>query len=346
MKKFIVFVLLLGVLGANAFAQLTFTGNVYAGIQMEIPYGNAQDGSPQENTIYLRHRREGAPVFNLTATFNRPNAGARLDTSFQADFVGGEELSVNGVYAWVDFLNNTLRFTLGRISSPVWVAGLDPDHQWYFDKITGFRLLYDTPLPGLSVGAAFRVEGNNERQLFERAILGVTYSSPMFNTFLAYNIGSNGHLLFGFNFLGIPDLAAGIQLRAAHLATWDDPGFGGMLEIVQRFGFRITRPMELTLLAGQIFYAEPRGDFERRDAELFFTPGISYRLHPDLTASFSVEFRSADFFNYSRFITFNPMIEYQVHGGISFYAEYEFRLGKFIHETFHRISLGVNIGIF
>ena len=349
MKKLIIFTVLYCVLAASAFAQFTFTGNVYAGVQMEIPYGYNRDGNyhhgDQRNIINPYHRREGAPLFNLVGTFHRPNAGARLDASFQAGQDGGEEVTLNGVYAWFD-LREDLQVTVGRISNPLWVVGLDPDHEWYFDKITGFRFQYATPLPGLSVGAAFRVEGNTERQLFERAILGAIYSHPLFNAVFAYNIGSNGNALLGFNYFGIPDLTAGIQLRASRLASWDDPGFGGVLEIVQRLGYRILRPMDLTLLTGQIFYAEPRGDFERRDTELFFTPGVAYRLRPDLTASFSVEFRSTDLFDESRLITFNPSLMYQFGGGILLYAEYEFRLGKYIHETFHRISVGVNVSIF
>ncbi|MCL2380388.1 MAG: hypothetical protein FWC64_02205 [Treponema sp.] len=70
----------------------------------------------------------------------------------------------------------------------------------------------------------------------------------MFNAVFAYNIGSNGHALFGFNYFGIPDLTAGVQLRVAHLASWDDPGFGGMVEVVQRLGYRLTElpPFEWT----------------------------------------------------------------------------------------------------
>jgi len=341
MKKFIVFTLLFGVLTGGAFAQLSLSGGFFAGVQIEIPYD-----TDEATMVNPYHRREGAPVFNFGATFIRPNGGARLDTSFQADLAGGEAVTLNGVYGWVDFLNNDLRFTVGRISSPVWVASLDPDHEWYFDKITGFRLEYRTPLPGLTVGAAFRTEGNTVLHLFERVIFGANFLHPMFSAVLAYNLGANGHALLGFNFFGIPDLTLGVQLRAAHIATWDDPGFGGMLEIVQRAAFRVMRPLELTLLAGQILYADPGGDFERRDPELFFTPGVSYRLRPDLTASFSVEIRSADLFYRSRFITFNPGIDYQVNDRIAFYAEYELILARYVHQSFHRIGVGINIRAF
>jgi len=341
MKKFIVFALLFGVLTVNAFAELRFSGGFYAGIQIEIPYD-----TDEETTVNPYHRTEGSPVFNFVATFIRPNAGVRLDTSFQADQAGGEALRLNGVYGWVDFLDNSLRFTTGRISNPLWVASLDPDHEWYFDKITGFRLEYTTPLPGLSIGAAFRTEDNNLPQLLERVIFGANFVHPMFTAVFAYNLGSNGHALFGFNFTGFPDLTMGVQVRARHIASWDDPGFGGVLEAVQRVGFRVVRPLELTLLAGQIFYADPSGDVERRDTELFFTPGVSYRLLDNLVASFSVEIRSTDFFNDSRLITFNPGIEYQLGGTVSFYAEYKFRLAKFVHQSFHRINVGINVRAF
>jgi len=345
MKKFIVFALLFGVFAGSAFAQLTFSGDFYAGVQVEIPFDTGDEHSADDNTVYPLHRTEGFPVFNFVATFNRPNGGARLDTSFQTDLAGSESLTVNGVYGWVDFLDNTLQFTVGRMSNPRWVASLDPDHLWHFDEITGFRLEYHTPLPGLSVGAAFRTEGANVQQLFERVIFGANFAHPMFSAVFAYNVGSNGHALLGVNYFGIPDLTLGVQARAGHIVSWDTRAFGGFFETVQRAGFRVTRPMEVTLLMGQIFYAEPSGG-ERRDPELFFTPGVSYRLLPELTASFSIEFRSSDLFDRSRFITFNPAVEYQVDGPISFYAEYELVLGRYIHQSLHRISLGINVRAF
>ena len=233
MKKFIVFALLFAVLTSGVFAQFSLTGTVYAGIQMEIPY----DLNNEDETISAHHRTEGLPLFNLVATINRDNHGARLDANFRAGVPDDEAVTVYGVYGWVDFLDNTLRLTMGRISSPVWVANLDPDNVFYFDKITGFRLEYQTPLPGLSVGAAFRTEGNDTQTLFERAIFGAAYFHPMFNAVFAYNMGSNAHLLFGLNFTsipGIPDLTAGIQARVMHLASWDDPGFGGAIDLKQR----------------------------------------------------------------------------------------------------------------
>ena len=350
MKKVIVFALLFGVFTGSAFAQLTLSGSFYAGVQIDIPYAS-DEGRYRENEVQHAvnplHRREGAPVFNFAATFNRPNGGARLDTSFQADLTGDDPVTLNGIYGWVDFLNNDLRFTLGRISSPLWVASLDPDHEWYFDKITGFRLEYRTPLPGLTVGAAFRTEGGTAAQLFERIIVGANFLHPMFSAVFAYNVGANGHALLGVSFFGIPDLSLGVQLRARNIASWDHPGLGGSFEMVQRAAFRVMRPLEVSLLAGQIFYAEPRGEgFERRDAELFFTPGVSYRIRPDLTASFAVEVRSSDLFDQSRLITLNPALDYQVNDRIAFYAEYELRLARYMHQSFHRIGIGINIRAF
>ena len=345
MKKLIVFALLFGVITGSAFAQLTFSGDFHAGIQIEIPYDTNDEHSPDRNTVYPLHRTEGFPVFNFVAAFNRPIGGARLDTSFQTDLAGNEALTVNGVYGWVNFLDNTLQLTVGRMSNPRWVASLDPDHIWHFDEITGLRLEYHTPLPGLSVGAAFRTEGNDLQELFKRVIFGANFTHRTFNAVFAYNLGSNGHALFSINYFGITDLTLGVQTRIRHIASWNTRAFGGSVEVVQRAGFRVTRLMELTLLAGQIFYAEPSGG-ERRDPALFFTPGVSYRLLPDLTASFSIEVRSDDLFDRSRFITFNPAIEYNVGGPISFYAEYEFVMANYVHQSLHRISLGINIRAF
>ena len=337
MKKVIVFALLFSVLTAGAFAQLTFSGTAYVGIQLEIPYDTRED-----EIINAHHRTEGLPLFNLVATINRPNHGLRLNTNFRVD---DEAVSVEGIYGWVYFLENSLRLTMGRISSPAWIANLDPDNAFYFDKITGFRLEYDTPLPGLTVGAAFRTEGTNLEQVFKRVIFGANYIHPLFNAVFAYNMGSNAHLLFGLNFTGIPDLTAGIQARVMHLASWDDPGFGGVLELKQRVTYRIMRPLTVSLLMGQTIFAEPRGDWKRRDAELFFTPGVSYTISPGLIASFSTEFRSSDFFDRSRYITLNPSIQYML-GGAALYAEYELRLARYWHDSFHRISFGVTITVF
>ena len=334
MKKCIVFALLFSVLIGNAFAQLSFSGTAYIGVQMEIPYDTSDD-----EIINPYHRTEGTPLFNLVATINRANHGVRLDTNFRED-----EVSVEGIYGWADFLDNTLRVTMGRISSPAWIANLDPDNVFYFDAVTGFRVEYETPLPGLRVGIAFRTEGNTFEQLVQRPILGATYFHPQFNAVFAYNMGSNGHILFGFNYTGIPDLTAGIQARITHVASWDDLGFGGVLDLKQRITYRIMRPLTVSLLTGQTVFAAPRGH-DRANTAMFFTPGVSYIVNPELTASFSVEIRSFDYFNNTRFITFNPGIEYML-GGAVIYAEYELRLARYRHDSFHRISVGVTFSVF
>ena len=337
MKKFIIITLLFSIVTSGVFAQLTFSGSVYAGVQVEIPWDSDEDA-----TAGAYHRVEGVPQFNLVTTFTRANSGVRLDTTFRGDFQGEGSVTVDGIYGWADFLDNTLRLSLGRISDAVWIGNIDPDNLVYFDKVTGLRLEYATPLPGLSVGAAFRFEGSNFGQVFERVILGANFVHPMFNAVFAYNVGANGHALFGFNFTGIPDLtAAALQVRATHLASWDDPGFGGVLELKQRVGFRVLRPLTVSLFMGQTIFAEPRGDFAGRDMELFFTPGVSYIVQPGLTASFTAEFRSYDYFDRSRFITLTPGIELMLTGGTVLYAQYELVLGRYIHQSGHRIGMGL-----
>ena len=130
-----------------------------------------------------------------------------------------------------------------------------------------------------------------------------------------------------------------------HLASWDDPGFGGVLELKQRATYRVMRPLTVSLLMGQTIFAEPSGDLSRRDPELFFTPGVSYIITPELTAFFSAEFRSFDLFDRSRYITLKPSIEYML-GGAVFYAEYELRLARYKRDSFHRISFGITLSVF
>ena len=337
MKKLIVFTMLSAVLTGTAFAQLTFSGSAFAGIQIDMPYA----GSAGDEEISLNHREEGAPTFNFIAVLNRPGHGVRLDTSFSMDTQDGS-ITINGLYTWANFLDNQLRFTAGRISSPAWVTNLDPGHVWYFDKISGFRLDYTTPIPGLRVGAAFRVEETDIETFVQRAIFGVTYFHPLFNAVFAYNVGRNGRAILGFNYTGIPDLtSAGFQIRAINLVSWNDAGFGGEVEVQQKVGYRVIRPLNVSLLMGQTFFAD-----SNRDIALLFTPAVSYRVSPQLLTGFSVEFRSTDYFRDSRFITLTPSLEFSLGGPALFYAEYQLVLGRYYSQSSHRFSIGIDIRAF
>jgi len=344
MKKAMIASLLLAVLAANMSAQLTFSGDVYIGIQFDIPYGTH---TWETASINAEHPKEGSPRLNLVGTAMRENFGARFDATFQHTTSPADRFSLNGVYGWATFLDNSLRFTMGQISSAVWVSSLDRDHEFYFDAVRGFRIEYNTPIQGLSVGTAFRTNEHSFETFFKQMIFGASFIHPQFNTVIAYDLGGNANLLFGFNYTGIPDLEAGIQIMANHLASWDSAVVGGILQFNQRVGYRlrpfgVAHPLDISLVAGQTFFGA-----EGRDIDLVFTPSVSYRILPNLTGIFSTEFffTPADF-ETTRVITLNPRLEYMLRGPAFLYFGYELRLARYKVDSHHRISFGIEIRAF
>jgi len=337
-KKISIALSLFSVLAASAFAQISFSGEVHAGIQIDIPYDRTE-----AETINALHPREAEPRFNLVGTVTREHYGARFDAVFQHTVDPARHFTLNGVYAWVNFDgpfgDDSLRLTMGQISSAVWVSSLGPDHEYYFDAVRGFRVEYWTPIPGLQVGAAFRTDGHDFQSFFKQMIVGASFVHPLFNAVFAYDLGGNANLLFGLNYTGMPDLIAGAQVMANHLASWDSFPVG-MLQFNQKVGYRITRPLTVSLLTGQTFFGA--GD---RDTALFFTPSVSYSFLPDLSGTFSVEFFSADYFD-TRVITFDTRFEYMLRGPALFYLGYELRLARYKRDSHHRISFGIEIRAF
>ena len=340
MKKIFATALLISIFASGAFAQLTFSGSVYAGIQIEV-----NDG---DDVIRPHHREEGVPKFEFTATVLRDNFGARLDTTFTDT---ANPLTLNGIYGWVNFMDDSLRLTMGRMSSPKWATNLHADLPTHrLDEITGFRIDYWTPIQGLSVGIAFETtgsEGDYDLETFsEQMIIGGTFIHPMFSAVFAYDFGSNGQTIFGFNFTGIPDLTAGIQLRANNLASWNNQSmFYGELVMHQLVGYRIARPLFVYLIYGQRI---TRRDTANNSSDMGFeweiTPGVEYRFLPDLTGIFTVtldNFRQ----NPNNNLTIRTGIEYLLRGPAVFYAEYEVRLDN-METVRHTISFGLTVRTF
>ena len=171
-------------------------------------------------------------------------------------------------------------------------------------------------------------------------IFGATYVNPMFNTVIAYDMGSNAQLLFGFNFTGIDKLtSAGIQLLATNLATWDSASVGGEILINEKVGYRIMRPLTVSLLMSQTFYGT-----SGKDARLYFTPAVAYKILPTLTASLSLEIGSDDLFKNTN-MTITPCLEYALKGPALFYVQYELELVA-MKEHNHRFGFGIDVKAF
>ena len=331
MKKYIVVFLLLCILAGNSFAQLTFGGEAYAGVQIEKQYD-------QDETVSTTHRKEGAPKFNFTAAAVREDYGIKLDADFQTT----NPFTLNGIYGWVYFLDKSINLAIGKISDAKWVSNLDTDNEVFFDKISGFRVEYKTPLAGLNVGAAFPANDFDFDRFAKKIILGASYVQPLLNSVIAYDMGNNGRFLFGFNYTGIDDLtAAGIEIRAVSLATWDSrvAGFGGELTIKEKVGYRVMLPLTVSLLAGQTFYGDPDAK-----AALFFTPSATYRVLPNLSASLSLKLSSADAFKTTD-LAIKPCLEYTLKGLALLYVEYELKFTDMKHDN-HRFGFGIDVKAF
>jgi len=334
MKKPLFLILMAGVLAGSAFAQVSFSGEAHAGVQFRNPVGDGE-------TITTTHREYGAPKFDFTATVMRENYGVRLDTTFQMTDNPQDHFSLNGIYGWINFLDNSVRLTVGQMSSPAWVTRLDgrlPEHT--LDEITGFRVEYATPIDGLSVGVAFETANYGARQFAEQMIFGANFIHPLFNTVLAYDLGSNGQAIFGFGFTGIPDLTLGIQLRANNLASWDNEFMHfGALTMHQKIGYRITRPLFVYLIMGQRVFGT-----SHLDTGLEFTPGVDFRFTPDLTGIFRMTIDSPDNFSTTN-LTLRPTLEYTLRGPAIFYLEYELHLADMDSVT-HTLGFGITIRAF
>ena len=363
MKKIIITFLLFCIFIGSAFAQVTFSGDAYIGIEVEKKDGVGEEFSPM-------HRDEGMPLFNFAAIVNRENYGAKLDTIFR--YSGTNDASndfiLKGIYGWVNFFDKALTLSMGRISDAAWVANIDPRlTEYFFDEITGFRFEYKTPLEGLSVGAAFpfRAEDNTAEKLFQRIILGATYVSPLFTSVFSYDVGNNGRTLFGFNFIGIPAITAGVQLRAVDLVVWDNPLSNGQIELYEKIGYklvngfvtsdkRVMRGFEAFMIFGQRFYGR-----DEMDPFLSFAPGISYKspattnlaaavpFLSDLTASLTFEINSSDVFETTNMII-TPCFEYALKGPSVFYIQYELGIDDFsdTRKINHRFGFGIDIKAF
>jgi len=349
MKKAIIVSLLASVLAAGAFAQVSFSGEAYVGIRLTNP-PNADE------SITTDHREYGAPRFDFTVTAGQENYGARLITrATPGSFI------VRGIYGWVDFggftdAGDSLRLSMGQFADGVGVIQLDSDlPELFIPHTTGFRLAYGTPLPGLTVQAAFRTDGHDMQAFAEQMIIGATYVAPFFVANFYYDLAANVRTLFAINFPsipGVPDLSAGFKLFALNLATWDThvPGLGGQFTAYQRIGYRISWPVSVSLIASQTVFASnnPVSDY----TELMFGPGITYRNRslPNLTASFRAMLDSPDHFDTMNLVL-RPAIEKSLRGPALFYAQYDLRLPDVgssspFDRAVHTIGFGLEIRAF
>ena len=331
MKKGMIFSLLLCVLVCGAFAQLTFNGEAYVGARVDKIFN-------KDETVDLFHRKKGNPLFNFTASAVRENYGVKLDV----DFVGvANNISVNGIYGWAGFMDDALHFSIGQISDSKYISNLDPDDEVFFDQVKGFRVDYKTPIEGLNAGAAFRAEGQLMEDFFKRIILGASYIHPMGNAVVSYDMGNNHRFLFAANYTGMDDLTdAGIEIYGKNLASWESRGYTGELQFREKIGYRIMRPLTVSMLMGQKFFG-----ISDSDVQLFFRPSASYRIMPGLTGFLTLEANTPNYFDTTDFYI-TPCLEYTLKGTALIYVEYQLKLSEYKRDSYHRFGFGIDIKAF
>lgn len=327
MKRIIALSVLLGVLAGGVYAEVILGGELYTGVALDIP----ADG---DESIGVNHRKKGNTLLELTAVVNKDNFGGKLDTSFvkqPSDF-----FKLNGIYGWVYFLNKQIRLTLGDISDAVWVVTPDNNSEYFFDDVSGFRLEYKTPLPGLSVGAAFDTGDYTLEKFAKQIVFGASYVHALFNTVAAYDMGSNAQTIFGFNFTGIDRLTtAKIALKASNLALWDR---WGSIFFDEEVAYGFTDEFTVALHLGQSYYNN------RDELGLTFRPGVRYRILRPLTVFLDVEVNSQDVFKTTNLVV-NPWLEYSLGGLGLLYLEYKLTLPD-LKNPAHLIGFGLEIKAF
>jgi hypothetical protein len=347
-KKLIFGALAAGALAAaaapGAWAQVTLGGEAFVGIRIDSPYG-------EDASVTDTHREHGSPLFNLTATAAGQQHGIRLDLDFRAQGAGGD-VGLNGLYAWAAFpaMGSPVRLTMGMINDPVWIARLDPSlDEMFFDALTGARLDWNVPMvPGLNAGLAFRADGAEPQAVLERTVLGARYITADFGAVFVYDLGGNGRMLLGFDYFGIRNLDLGMKMRADFLYTFGHSMFPGTLQLYQRAGYRVTRPLRVFMIMGQRFHGT------EEYAGLEFTPGATYALTPQLTGRMSLTVSSADHFNVTD-LELRPTLEFSLGGAALIYAEYSLGVSDVFAPDWalrrstrpsHSVSFGIDIRAF
>ncbi|MCL2602000.1 MAG: hypothetical protein FWD91_04210 [Treponema sp.] len=356
MKKLASVVLILTLCVSGVFAQVTFSGSAFMGVEFQKTPTQDSDApdavSGASTAINPYHREHGLPRFDLNAAVGRDNYGARLLTRAH-----GTDFTVRGAYAWADFqgftARDSLRFSAGQFAEGQWVVRLDGDlPELDIDHVpTGFRLTYTTPLEGLSVGAVFRAEGQDAETFGKQAIFGGTFVHPVFNVVLVHNMAFNASTLFAFSipsfgFVGLYDLSFGLNMVARNWANWDstNSAYSGVLDMYQRIGYSISRPLSVSLIAQQSISGNPDDD----TIGMMFGPGVVYRpgFLPGVAASLRVMAESKDNFSTTD-LTIRPAIEKTLSGPSLCYIQYELQMPDLsMDKAVHTIGIGIEIKSF
>ncbi|MDR1212176.1 MAG: hypothetical protein LBK40_08095, partial [Spirochaetaceae bacterium] len=338
MKKVLVVFVLLAAFSAGAFAQLVLNGEFYTGLEVYIPRNYSSHETIRMNHVD-HHKPEGTTLFNVTGTYTRDSFGLKLDTDFRD--AAANFYTLNGAYGWASFFDSQIRVSMGKISDGVWVTSLE--NEYVLDELRGFRVeLKPQFIEGLNVGAAFRA-GESTAPDFDGEefgygmVLGASYITPVFNAVAAYDRSGSGTVIGGINYTGIYNLTdAGIEIRYGEFADWETIGY---FTIDEKIGYRVMRPLTVSLRAAQTVYGD-----SKKDAALLFNPEVAYRLTPTLTAGLEAELDSPDYFTTAN-LAVVPYVDIALPGAAYIFFQYKMSLID-MKDPDHSIGVGLTVKAF
>ncbi|GHU09429.1 hypothetical protein FACS1894151_07160 [Spirochaetia bacterium] len=330
MKKFLIVLLALALVGGFVFAQdaeapkVKFTGSVNTGAVLTF-----KDGADSPTLRDENYNQGDTTRFQFTGNYTAENYGLNFEFKIHltkgGEFVfpgtypyyklaNGAELVLNNVYGWVELLDDVIKLSAGKITD-VWGTG---DDIWAnYDAITGFRTEIKPVIgPGkLDVGFAlpFWVSDpplsyetpsgfDNLNPGFWNTVFGVSYDiSGTFKAVAALKLLPDGNkfpnLLFAIN---LGDTAPVPGLKVVIDGTVE--GLGSDVEHTTKFDlhekFSLSEKLlGVTGLSAYIRFQELFDNKTNKDGDysifrLDINAQVAYKLTPDFTVGLYGGFRA------------------------------------------------------
>jgi len=218
MKKALLILLALSIVGAAAFADVKF--GAFASIGMRADYNmNVNGGTTNADSLYAWEWFQGTPLIGLaTASFTGADPNMGFDTRFIV--VGGAAYAANVDYAnaWIKVLDGMVKLNLGLFQASedfetaeqawgqnLWNVGGAPAFTAYAYPIEGLTIGYQLPLAVAATAPA--VTPTISDNLYNSKI-GVRYTmKDVFGVTGGYLMGkSTSNAYFGVDIKAIPSL--------------------------------------------------------------------------------------------------------------------------------------------
>lgn len=311
MKKFLVVLMILAVAGGVIAQDISFSGQVEAGILFE---------KVGEDDLKVKPYNADAEVplrADLTTKAEWENVGAKV--RFRSDFngfigspgttsdgqggtvsylsPGSVGVTVPFAFVWANVLNDIIKLSAGKLDDAAWATQGDFDSN--YDNVNGTRVEIK-PIEGLNVGFALDIvngAGVEMDQFFLETVIGAKFVADPVTVVAAVKLDGDADTdaavtaggldvipaaavpdeeikaLFSVNITAVPKLTAIIdgQIKGIN----GDMG----IDIHEKFGYQILDPLEahLTLVQQGVL------DSDINPAGLWFAikPGVSYAVIPD-----------------------------------------------------------------